>query len=156
MILEQSKAVAAAANYTAGDVVSESATAGTSWEFSPIQLFEARRGVITHAVLTSSEDSVTARYRLHLFTSDPSASELDDNVAKNFAAADLGKYVGSIDFEAVVDQGAGGWTKSSPYVGFQLDEASQALYGVLEDLDGETAETAGMTYTIRLFVEDVR
>ena len=59
-----SKAVAAAANYAAADILSESATngAGTAWTFSNIGP-SGRAITITTALMTCTEDSVVFRGR---------------------------------------------------------------------------------------------
>lgn len=156
MIITASKTIAAAGNYTAGDIVSDSATAGTAWEFTHIRLYEGRNGIITGGVITCDEDSVTARYRLWLFTMTPSTSQLDDNVAKATTAADLKNCIGYVDFEAMTDQGTGSFAKGTAYLDFILAEGSLSLYGLLEDLSGEANETASMVIQISLGIEDVR
>lgn len=149
-----SKAVAAAGDYAAGDVLSESATngAGTAWRFSDIAPASGRSGTINGAMATCDEDSVTFRLRVHLFSANPSSSELDDNAAKNFNDSDRANYVGYIDLPAMADVGGFAVAKADqqtmPFVAFGSD-----LWGVVETLDAETNETAGMTLSITLHAE---
>lgn len=151
-----SRAVAAAGNYAAGDIVSDSATngAGTSWDFTQMAVNGAGRpGTIYKADITCDEDSVTASYRLHLFSAALSANtELDDNEAKAFDNDDRANYLGAITFPAMVDEGEMSRAQIEGLTfGYWCGQAGHTLYGVLEDLTGETAETAGMTITITLW-----
>ena len=145
-----SRTVAAAENYTIGDIVSNSASngAGTPWQFSNVGSF----GYIRGGVITCTEDSITTLFRLHLFTASPTASELDDNVALAIAEADRGAYIGFVDFPAMVDVGVPSVSQTEvlkPFTGLGT------LYGILEDRSGETAETAAQTISITLYVEKV-
>lgn len=149
----QSKTLAAAGNYTAGDIMSESASngVGTAWTFNDVG---PKLGVVTilSSTITSSEDSVTFRGRLHLFKSNPSSSELDDNAAKAFAEADRTNFVGFVDFDALGDQGVPSWAVANNLPITVQVGTDGKLYGVLEDLSGETNESANMVVTISLFV----
>ena len=144
-----SRAVAAAGDYAAADIVSNSATAdaGTAWTFPNT----GRQGVIYDAVCSCSEDSVVWRLRLHLFTKTPTTSEMDDNAAKAFTEVDRANLLGYIDFQAAGDQGAysvaGGSALNKGYFA-----PSGQLFGVLETLDAETGETAGMSIEFKLFI----
>ena len=93
---------------------------------------------------------MTATYRLHLFDANPSASMLNDNVAKAMDNDDRGKYLGFITFSAAADEGE---FSRAQTLDIQLGvvPAVNTLYGILEDTSGETAETVGMTITIKLF-----
>ena len=155
MILTTTKVLPAAANYTAEDVVSESATVGTAWEFGPIRLRSDGNGIVTYANILFDEDAVTAVYHLDLFTADPSTSELNDNVAADLSAADALNKVGTVIFPACTDKGDVADALKESYIGFQLPPGATTLYGILRDTSGETLETAGMSCTIKLHVEDV-
>src|SRR3990167_4140225 len=141
MLSSVSKTIAAAGNYTSGDVVSEDAGAGlgTAWRFRGIPNLVGNGVIIESAVLTCDEDSLTATYRLHLFNANPSGSELDDNEALNIVAADRTKYLGFITFGAMVDRGV---ISTAQLLNVQLhavpDAGDSSLYGVLEDTSGET------------------
>lgn len=149
-ISRSSRAVAAAGDYGAGDIVSDSASngVGTAWQFPNL----GTQGTIYDAFATCSEDSVVWRLRLHLFKANPSASELDDNAAKAFAEADRANALGYIDFQAAADIGvysmAGG---SVLYKGYETLDGT--LYGVVETLDAEANETAGMTLAFTLYAD---
>lgn len=150
-----SRTVAAAGNYTAGDIVSDNATTGTAWEFPDL----SPRGTGTACIIfkgdivcNATNGAVTASYRLHLFSKVPTTTELRDNVAKAFTAADMANYLGVITFPAMTDEG----TFSRAHVdgltmGAWADNSSGIVYGVLEDLSGETNESAAMTITMTLW-----
>src|SRR5690606_6932904 len=104
------KTIAAAGNYDALDVLSDSATdnAGTAFEFEKIAPRHGHPFLISSALIKCSEDSTTFRGRLHLFNAEPLAAEveMDDTVA--FAiktAAGSAKYLGYIDFPSLADMG---------------------------------------------------
>jgi len=144
------KAIAAAGNYTAGDIVSESATSGSPWVFTNFAVTDSRPGTIFKADITCNEDSITASYRLHLFSASPSTSVLNDNVAKAMGAEDRDGYLGAITFPAMVDEGV--WSRAQvDGLTFGYLPAGSILYGLLEDLSGETAETANMLMSITLW-----
>lgn len=170
------KTIVAAGNYTAGDVLSESATDtfGTAWVFGGIENRAGAGAHIDNAWIIfsgSGADAVTAVYKLWLFSNNPSTSELDDNAAKSFSAADMANFLGIITFQAAVDQGAVAvamidLTKTpNPLHVVPINRnnalgviggvngGASRIWGVLEDTSGETNEAAGMTATITLNVE---
>lgn len=146
------KALAAAGNYTAGDVLSESATngAGTAWSWPGLGPADVNTPmVIIGAVLVGNNQSRLVQHRLHLFSANPSNSELDDNAALNIVSADKSLYQGYINFPATTDEGTAVTSQRSG-LAHAVKTASGTLYGILEDLDGETDESAGETIEITL------
>jgi hypothetical protein len=147
-----SRAVAAAANYAANDIVSDSASsgAGTAWEF-PDMASQGKGGTIYEAVITCNEDAIVARFRLHLFSTTPDAdTEMDDNEPKAFDNDDRTNFLGYIDFPAMSDQGEYSMAQVTNLTkGYTCTGTS--LYGILEILDAETNETAGMIIGITLY-----
>ena len=147
-----SRAVAAAGNYDANDVVSNSATeaSATPWVFDGMSPGVGKAGCIFAASIVCSEDDVSgSRFRLFLLNEQPAADTvLADNAALSFGAADLDKVVCYIDFPAMIDIGAFSMAQA---VGVNYGYyTTDKLYGVLQILDAETSETAGMTVTIKL------
>ncbi len=137
---------AAAGNYGAGDVISQSASAdaGVAMEWD----VATGRATIWEIQLRVSEDTVTFRARLHLFSSQPLAAEveMDDNVAfiiKTEAGDD--KYIGYIDLPALADRGTrpAFTQKLAINKGVTLD--GHSVWVVIETLDAETNEAASMT-----------
>lgn len=147
-----SRAVAAAANYDANDVVSNSATeaSATPWVFDGMSPGVGKAGCIFAASIACSEDDVSgSRFRLFLLNEQPAADTvLADNAALSFGAADLDKVVCYIDFPAMIDIGAFSMAQA---VGVNYGYyTTDKLYGVLQILDAETSETASMTVAIKL------
>jgi len=103
------KALESAVAYDIGDVLSETdtASAGTAWTFSAIFRANNTGGYITKAVALCETTAVTPRLTLFLFNATPTC-ELDDNAANTAVLhADQAKYVGRIDFPAMMDIGTG-------------------------------------------------
>lgn len=151
-----SRAVAAAGDYAAADIVSDSASngVGTTWDFSDMAVNgDGKPATIFKADIACSEDSVVWRLRLHLFSAAVStATELDDNAAKTLDNDDRANYLGYIDFPAAVDLGEFSFSQATGLdFGYYCGNGSNTLHGVLETLDAETNETAGMTIAITLW-----
>lgn len=134
---------AAASGYTAGDVISQSATndAGVAISF-PV----GGACLIIGVNAVCSEDSVLNRIRLHLFADNPTAAEveMDDNAA--FAITTSTDYRGYIDLPAFVDQGGVAQAQNMT-VRFPIKPiaGSSLIYAVPQTLDAEDNETASMT-----------
>jgi hypothetical protein len=153
------KAVAAAGNYAAEDVLSESASAGTSWTFAAIARKNGAAGAIVAAHVICETTAQTPRLTLFLFTATPT-SELDDNKANTaLLHADLANYVGKIDFPAMEDLGGDSEAVATPStVGnlplpFRCASGADDLLGILVTRDAITGETATDDYTVRLTAE---
>ena len=156
------KALEAAAGYTANDVLSETdtASAGTAWTFSTCARANGAGGYITKATAISESESVTPRLTLYVFHTTPANGELDDNAANiSPDAGDKAKYVGKIDFPALESLGT---TDSTATVtpstvgglplGFTCAAADDDLYGILVTRDAFT-QTATDDMTIILGIE---
>jgi hypothetical protein len=136
--------------YTAGDVVSDSTSAPTIFEFTNIG-YAGGRVVLQSASLRIDVGSVPAgmgAFRLHLYTSSPTA--INDNAAFNLPAADRSKYVGYVELTTPQDLGDTLWSQTD-YIGLQikLDSASTSLYGILETRSAFTPTSAAVK-TLRL------
>ncbi len=153
------KAVAAAGNYDAEDVISEHATTGTSWLFAAIARANGASGLIIKAQLICETTALTPRCTLFLFTAAPT-SMLNDNVANTaLLHADLANYVGKIDFPAMEDLGGDSEAVATPSttgnlpLSFTCAAGADDLYGVLVTRDAITGETATDDWVIRLTAE---
>jgi hypothetical protein len=153
------KAVAAAGNYDAEDVLSEHATTGTAWTFDTVVSRNGGKGRITKAHVICETTAQTPRLTLYLFNATPTCN-LNDNVANTaLLHADLAKYVGKIDFPAMEDLGGDSEALATPSttgnlpLDFQCATADDALYGVLVTRDAIAGETATDDYVVRLTVE---
>ncbi len=155
------KTLAAAGDYSAEDVLSESATntAGTDWDFVGIAKVLGGGGYITKAIALCSTTALTPRLALYLYNTAPT-SELDDN-AGNAAVSttDATSYVGRIDFPAMEDLGGVSEAVVTPattgnsLLSFNCTSADSNLYGILVTRDAITGEAAGMTMTVILTAE---
>ncbi|KKM20043.1 hypothetical protein LCGC14_1649510 [marine sediment metagenome] len=158
-VVSVTKAIAAAGNYDAEDVLSESASAGTAWQFSDIAR-KGSRGYITNARVACETTGLKHRLTLYLFKATP-ASELDDNKANTaLLHADLANYQGKIDFPGLEDLGGDSEAVATPStvgnlpLAFECAPDDGDLFGILVTRDAITGETATDDYTVTLTAED--
>jgi hypothetical protein len=154
------KAVAAAGNYAAEDVISNSASAGTVWTFDTIAKVNGGTGYIVKAQVICETTAQVQRLTLYLFNSSSVTCAVNDNVANTAVVhADKAYYLGKIDFPAMEDLGGDSETVATPSttgnlpLAFNCATADDAIYGVLVTRDAFTNETATDDYTIVLTVE---
>lgn len=154
------RTIAAAGDYAAEDVVSDSASAGTAITFDGICKTLGGAGYITNAGILLSTTGLTWRLRLYLYRVTPTTGELDDNKANTSVhTTDRPNYVRYIDFPAMTDVGGNSETISTPStigglpVSFNCASGDDALYGILVTRDAETSESANMTMVISLTSE---
>jgi len=151
-----SKAIAAAGDYAAEDVLSESASEGTAWTFAEIARSNGLGGYITKAHALWQTTALTPRLTLYLFNASPTTN-LNDNIANTAPAyADLAKYVGKIDFPALEDLGGMSEAIATPSttgnlpLAFECSSTADDLIGILVTRDAITGEVTNNTLTIRL------
>lgn len=148
------KALVAAGDYAAEDVLSKSVSAGTCWTFN----VSVGSGYITKAQAICETTALTPRLTLYLFKAVPT-SNLNDNAANTaLLHADLANYIGKIDFPALEDLGGDSEAVATPSTTGNLPLAfvsgtNMELYGVLVTRDAITGESAGDDMTIILTVE---
>ena len=145
-----SKAVAAAGDYAALDVLSESASAGigSAWYVGELARARGKSFWLVGVRARCTEDSVAFRLRLHGFRRRPNAAtEMDDNAGFTVNDADrFDNYLGPIcDLPAFSDRGDFSESKNMD-IRELITPASDAdgLWFIVQTLDAETAETAGM------------
>ena len=153
------KALAAAGDYAAEDVMCENATTGVAWTFSGVAKINGGTGYIVKARALWETTGLTPKLTLYLFNAAPT-TELDDNKANAAPAyADLSQYVGKIEFPALED--LGGMSESMVVsstagelpLAFECASDADDLIGILVTQDAITGEAAGESMTIRLTVE---
>ena len=136
--------------YAAGDVVAESASAGTVWTFASIGP-SAGRILITAASLrvdVSSVPSGMGAFRLHLYDASPTA--INDNAAFDLPSGDRSKYLGFIELSTPEDLGATLWIEDTTVrKQVKLAASSTSLFGILETRAAFTP-TAQAVKTINL------
>lgn len=144
--------LAAAGDYAANDVLSQSATsdAGLNWVFTNAARVAGGSGWITKVRAACSVDAVTARLRIWLFDAAlDSATEKDDNAAFTIAAADQAKCLGYIDLLPLADAGAISFAQNTTErFRFVCASGSRNLLAIVQTLDALTNESASMTLDI--------
>ena len=154
------KALVAAAAYAANDVLSESASAGTDWDFDAVAKEPGGSGLIVGAIAISETNSVTPRITIFLFDAEPTGCVLNDNVANTApATGDLDKVIGKIDLPALESLGT---TKSMAIatisttgnlpLPFKCLRDKHIIYGVAVTRDAFT-QTAGDDLTVILLID---
>lgn len=153
------KALAAADDYAAEDVMCENATTGVAWTFAAIARANGGKGYITKAHALWETTALTPRLTLYLFNAAPT-TELDDNKANAAPAfADLAQYVGKIDFPGMEDLGGMSEAVATPSttgnlpLAFECASDADDLIGILVTRDAITGEVDTKSMTIRLTVE---
>ena len=153
------KALVAAGDYAAEDVLSESATAGTVWTFSAIARSNGMGGYITKLHAICKTTGLTPRLTLFLFKAAPT-SNLNDNVANTaLLHADLANYIGKVDLPSMEDLGGDSEAVATPStvgnlpLAFTCAAGADDLFGILVTRDAITGEVAGDDMVIRLSVE---
>lgn len=149
---------AAAGDYTAADVISNSATAdaGVANELPNAAREPGGVATIVAVRVKCSEDAVLATLKLHFFDEAPLAAEveMDDNAAYNVkTAAGHDKHLGSILLNAMTDKGT--TLSSSDTVDitepFKCRPGYKNLWFVVETTTAEANETAGMSLTFDFY-----
>jgi len=158
-VVSVTKALAAAGNYAANDVLSEHASSGTAWTFEDVVKKNGRTATITKAMAIFETTALTPRIVLYLFKAVPT-SVLNDNVLNTaLLHADLANFVGWIEFDAMETLNAGdsvaistSGTNGNIPLEFSCATADANLYGIAVTRDAITGEAAGDDLTIVLFV----
>lgn len=156
------KALAAAGDYAAADVLSENATTGTAWNFANVVGHNGGKGTIVKAVALLETTNLTPGLTLLLFNVVPT-SVLNDNVANTAVLhADEAKYVGRITLPSMADLGTGDSeavatpslaTGNLPLT-FICAAADRDLYGIVVTRDAITGEAATEDLIIKLTVKE--
>jgi hypothetical protein len=134
--------------YTAKDAVSNSTSSPTVLTFSDLARVNAGSGYIVKARLMTNQSTNTARYRLHLFDTAPTA--INDNAAYTLLWANRATRIGYVDFAACQTEGSGSDAANSRNdtvrLPFVCASASRAVYGLLETLDAFTPASGQLFY----------
>ncbi len=155
------KALAAAGDYAAEDVLSESASAGTVWLFSAVVPSNGDRGKIVKAVALSETTALTPKLTLYLFNATPTGAVFNDNVANTSVLnANISQYVGQVDFPAMSDLGGDSESVVTPSLttgnlplAFEAASGANDLIGILVTQDAISGEVATDDMTIKLTIE---
>lgn len=155
------KSLAAAGDYAANDVMSETASAGlgTPFVFEGVVREKGGIGTITKAIATLETTALTPQIRLFLFRERPT-SEMDDNAANTAVIlADREMDLGYISFLSMADLGTGvsealatPSTDGNLPLEFNCLPGDDRIFGIAVTQDAITGETALMELQIKLFI----
>lgn len=136
--------------YTAGDVLSESASAGTVWTFENLGPSGGRIMLTSVSIRwdAAALPSGANTFRVHLYDAAPTA--INDNAAYDLPSGDRTKYLGYVDIPPPSDLGATLWGQDDTVrKQLKLASASTSLYAIVEQL-GAYTPTSAAVYTITL------
>lgn len=131
--------------YAANDCVANATSGATYTTFSNVARVNAGSGYVVKARLVTNQSTCTARFRLHLFHTAPTA--INDNAAFTLLDADKANKVGELTFPSAVTEGSGSdaaYAQLTPGgqggvpLHFVAAGGSRTLYGLLETLDAFT------------------
>ena len=156
------KALAAAGNYDAEDVLSDSATAGTIWKLQDVVDGSGNSGIIHQVQALCSTTGLEPRITLYMFDLEPTDAQLNDNVA-NTAVTTLhasNALCPPINLCPMSDLGGNSESWATPStsgnlpVCFQCLNCSRDIYFIAVTEDAETGEAAGMTLRFNFWIEE--
>jgi len=154
--VSQDVTLAAAGNYDDEDVLSESASAGTAWNFDEISSLDGGVVYLEKAVITIETTDIIAALTLHLFNITPTG-ETNDRVANdNPNAADKEEYQGAIEWPAMDNNGgiSTAVVVFDPPMPLGLAKGDDSIFGVLVTNTAFTNEAAAMKCLIKLMVRE--
>lgn len=155
----KTKIVAAAENYAAKDVISESATLGTAWVFDNVVRKNGDSGYIVGGWVFCETAAQAQRLSLDLYNKPPTCQTQDNVGYTGVLLADIDKYTGCrLDFPGFEDVGGtsqavivpGSPSMPMPFI---CAPDSKSLHGMLFTRDAFTNEAATKVYSITLIIE---
>ena len=150
------KALAAAENYADEDVLSESTSSGTHWDFADIASQNGRVVWLHKSIVTIETTDLVPVLTLHLFNIAPTGT-LNDNVANvNPNAADKEEYQGRVTFAAMSNEGGISEAQviHNPPIPLGCASGDTSIYGVLTTGTAFANEAATMKCLIKLMVRE--
>ncbi len=155
--------LAAAGNYEANDVLSNSTSVGVPFVFKDVAKVAGGGGYIVRAKLTLSKaggiTAITPQCTLQLYTKTPTCNLNDAAINTGVLAADVPFHIGDIEFPALANIGGSPSSERVPSTWGKLPKAFvcnaklKSIYGVLVILAAETSETSATIATIDLYIE---
>jgi hypothetical protein len=143
--------------YAALDAISDSTSAPTVvYTFTNLSRANGKGGYIVKAQIATDQKTCTARFRLHLFDTAPTA--INDNSSYLSLYANKAIRLGTIDFAATATEDP---TNSTQAIAQSVDirlkylptGSSRTIYGLLETLDAFTP-ASGQKFYIKLSVDN--
>ena len=140
--------------YSALDTISNSTSAPAVLSFANAARINAGSAYVVKARLVTDQVGCTARFKLHLFNTAPTA--IGDNTPYVYLFANRANSVGSVSFDAAGTEGAGsdaaGSTQKTERLLVTCGAGTTTLYGVLETLDAFTPNS-GQNFYVELSME---
>lgn len=133
--------------YTAGDVISESTSAGTGFTVSNVVPISAGGGWFTRIVVRCSKISITPRIRVHIFDSTPANTVFNDNAPATTVYAASITEIATVDLPAMVSGGTNSGSVTfvhDQYINFLLSGTDATV--ILETLDAFTPASGDTWY----------
>ena len=156
--ISQVVSIPATTDYAANDVLSDSASAGSAWNFADVVPITGGSGTIEGAICILQTTNITPLFTLYLFRATPT-SQLNDNAANTAVIwADRANYIGKIDIPTLESLGAAAADgESVPGSGnlpkkFVCAENDNDLYGILVTRAAITGEVATHSIYIKLLI----
>lgn len=141
--------------YAAKDAVSDSTSAPTVLTFANLARVNAGSGYIVKGRLMTNQSTNTARFRLHLFHTAPTA--INDNSPYTLLWANRANRLGYVDFAACQTEGSGSDAASAlndtVRLPFVCASGSRAVYGLLEAIDAFTP-ASGQLFFVELTTDN--
>ena len=145
--------------YTNEDVISESTSAGTTWNFADVVPDNGGGGRIVKAVVLCDDTNITPTVTMYLTNVTPTGN-LDDNAANTnpVYATEGDNYQGRLDWAALDDLGGASEAVLSVAdlklpLSFVCAADDTDLYGVLVIRTGAHTPTSGAKWRVTLTVE---
>lgn len=134
--------------YAIGDVINESASAGTIWTFPGVGSASGGSLLLTNAKLILGSAAATA-LQAELFLFSTTVSTDNDNAADTITDAEMKTCIGSVLFNSGSNSTAQTVYVEKPGLQFKLDDGDNDLYGVLIAQNAYTPES-GEVFDIAL------
>ncbi len=146
--------------YEAGDIVSNSVTSGQPLQIADIFDQVSAYGYITKLKLVSNKTNLTARFRIHILTTQDAINDRNDGdpFAPTYGELSSLSYLGAIDMPAFTTQGTAAMSLSGDIreavksIAEDPEDAGKDLYFLIETLDAFT-DTTGFTVSLTAFTD---
>ena len=158
VVVTAEKALLAAADYAAEDVLDATATTGSPWRWNNVARKPDGFATITKAIALCSTTALTPGITVYLFNAPPTSAVLDNGANTAVITADRYKYVGQIAFPAMADLGGNSESIATPSTSGNLPlrvktDPAGGLWGIVVTRDAITGEAAGMGLMISFLAE---
>lgn len=146
----------AAGDYAAGDVLSGAVTGGKATRLDGLARTPGAPFYISKAIVTTSVAAFATGIRLWVFSGEPVASTINDNVALTIAASDRPLLQGVITLSAAINAGGISFLENDADRKLVIPSPDDTgIWVIVQAIAAETGETANMALDITLTAERV-